>query len=112
MGFIKVFGDDPGAGNRRLALGDQHRRGGLRIEREKRLAPLPDPLLYQPEVEAVLAQRQADEARLRAERVVKQREHGVLDSFAALRRPISPRAPGEPRERVKLPKHAVEATRI
>src|SRR5258708_24621901 len=91
MGFIEVVGDDAGRGTRRLARGDQHRRGGRGIERQKLLAPLPDPLLHQPEIEAVLTQRQADEARLRAERVVKQREHGVLDSFAALRRPFSPR---------------------
>jgi len=59
----------------------------------------------------VLTQRQADEARLRAERVMKQREHEILDSFAALRRLLDPGA-GAPRERAKLPKHANEARRI
>ena len=81
MGLVEIFGDDAGAGNRRQALGDQHRRGARGIERQKRLAPLPGPLLHQPQIEAVFAERQADEARMRTERMMKQRVHAVLDSF-------------------------------
>ena len=76
MGLIEIFGDDAGAGNRRLAFRYQHRRGARGIEREKGLAPLPDPLFHQPHVEAVFAQRQPNEARMRAERMMEQREHG------------------------------------
>ena len=43
------------------------------IEHQEVLAPLPDPLLDQAHVEAVFAERQADEARMRAERMMKQR---------------------------------------
>ena len=38
-------------------------------------------------IEAVFAQRQADEARMRTERMMKQREHEALDNFAALKKP-------------------------
>ena len=55
MGLVEIFGDDAGAGNRRLAFRHQHRRGARGIERQKRLAPLPDPLFHQPQIEAVFA---------------------------------------------------------
>src|ERR1700687_4298840 len=56
--------------------------------------PLPDPLFHQPQIKAVFTQRQADEARLRTERMMKQREHEALDSFVTLRRPFIPRRRG------------------
>jgi len=52
---------------------------------------LPEPLFHQPQIEAVLTQRQADEAGVRTERMMKQREHEALDSFVTLRRPFFPR---------------------
>ena len=67
-----------GARNRRLALLDQHRRGAGRIEHQEVLAPLPDALLDQPQIEAVFAEHQANEARMRAEGVMKQREHAAF----------------------------------
>src|SRR5216684_566764 len=97
VGFIEVLGDDSGAGNRQLALCYQHRRGGRGIERQKRLAPLPGPLFHQPQIEAVFSQRQADEARMRTERMMKQREHEVLGHFAVIKRP-SPSEAGQTTE--------------
>ena len=67
----------PGIGG--TALGDQDRRGGRGIEREKRLAPFPGPLFHQPQVEAVFAEDQANEARMRTERMMEQRVHEVLE---------------------------------
>ena len=99
MGLVEIFGDHAGAGNRRVALGDQHRRGAGRIERQKRVAPLPGALFHQPQIEAVFAERQADEARLRTERVVKQRVHGGLDSFARLNKCPDAGAVAQPRRR-------------
>ena len=57
---------------------DQHRRGAGRIEHEEILAPLPHPLLDRARGEAVLAEREADEAGMRAERVMEQRQHADL----------------------------------
>ena len=48
------------------------------IEFEERLAALPHPLLDQPDFEPVLGQRQPDEARVRAECVLQQRQHGAI----------------------------------
>ena len=45
------------------------------LSSRKRLAALPDPLLDQAAFEPVLGQRQPDEARMRAERVMEQRQH-------------------------------------
>ena len=81
----------PAPGIARPAFGDQHRRGAGGIERQKRLAPLPDPLFHQPQIEAVFAERQADEARMRTERMMEQREHEALDNFAVLKK-LSPPA--------------------
>src|SRR3954467_14320450 len=84
MGLVEVFGDHAGTGDGRKARRRQHRRGARRIEREKRLAPLPDALLHQPQIEAVLTEGEADEARMRTEWMMKQREHEALDRFAVL----------------------------
>ena len=54
---------------------DQHRRGAGRVEHEEILAPLPDPLLDRARGEPVLADREAHEARMRAERMMEQRQH-------------------------------------
>ena len=48
------------------------------IERQKGLAPFPDPLLHQPQIEAVFAEHQANEARMRTERMMKQRVHAAF----------------------------------
>src|SRR5882757_6345478 len=87
MRLVDIFGDDRRPGNRRKTLGDQHRRGSRRIERQERLAPLPDPFLHQAQIEAILAEHEADEARMWAERVVIQRVHGALGSVVALKKP-------------------------
>src|SRR6202022_3331628 len=92
VGFIEVLGNDSGAGNRGLALRYQHRRGGRGIEPHKPLAPLPDPLFHQPQIEAVFPQRKADEARLRTERMMEQREHESLDHFTVIKKPSPPKA--------------------
>ena len=68
----------PGIGG--ITFGDQDRRGARGIEREKRLAPFPGPFFHQPQIEAVFAEHQANEARMRAERMMVQRVHEVLES--------------------------------
>jgi hypothetical protein len=78
MRLVEIFGNDPGARNRREALRDQHRRRRRGVKREKCFAPFPDPFLDQPQIEAVFAKDQANEARMRAERMMKQRVHEVL----------------------------------
>ena len=75
--LVEIFGDDRGAGHRRTAFLDQHRRGAFRIEREEFLAPLPHALLDQARRDAVLAERQAHEARMRAERMMEQGHYKV-----------------------------------
>src|ERR1700712_4833964 len=106
MGLVEIFGDHARARDGRKAGSRQHRRGARRIERQKRLAPLPDALLDQPQIEAVLAEGEADEAGMRTEWVVKQREHEVLDRCAVLNEPSPPDG------RAKLPKTTIEATRV
>src|SRR5216684_7369444 len=92
MGFIKIFGYDSGAGDRRLAFRYQHRCGARGVQRKKRLTALPGPLFGQPQFEAVFAERQADEARMRAERMMEQREHAGLEYFARLKNLSTPEA--------------------
>ena len=77
-GLVEVFGDHRGARHRRMALLDQHRRGGGGVQFEKRLAALPHPLLDQAALQPVLSQRQPDEARVRAECVLQQRQHEIF----------------------------------
>src|SRR5450759_2774004 len=67
MALIKIFGDDAGTGNRGPAFRYQHRRGARGVQRKKCLAALPHPLFHQPQIKAVFAERQADEARMRTE---------------------------------------------
>ena len=55
--LVEVFGDDRRPGNRRHALFHQHRRRSRRIEDEKLLAPVPDPLLDEPRRQAELFKR-------------------------------------------------------
>src|SRR6266851_5158765 len=86
----QIIGDDSGAGNRRLAFRYQYRRGAGRVQRKKRLTALPGPLFGQPQIEAVFAERQADEARMRAERMMEQGEHGGLEYFAMLKNLSTP----------------------
>ena len=49
------------------------------LSARKRLAPLPGPLFHQPQIEPVFAEHEADEARMRTERMMEQREHEGLD---------------------------------
>ena len=58
----------PGIGGKPSAI----RTGVVRrgIEREKRLAPFPGPLFHQAQIEAVFAEHQANEARMRTERMM------------------------------------------
>ena len=77
-GLVEILGDDGGARNRRMAFLHQHRRGAGRVEHQELLAALPHPLLDRARGKAVLAERQAHEARMRAERVMEQRQHAAL----------------------------------
>src|ERR1700726_4322952 len=86
MALIEILGDDCRARNGRPAFGDQYRRGARGVQCEKRLAPLPDPLFHQTQIQTVFAERQANKARMRAEWVMKQREHEALDKFLVLRK--------------------------
>jgi hypothetical protein len=83
MGLVDIFGNDSGAGDRGLAFVDQYRRRGRWIEREKAFPAFPGALFHQPQLETVFAQHQADESRMRTERVMKQREHAALEYVAA-----------------------------
>jgi hypothetical protein len=59
----------------------------------------------------VFAQREADEARMRTERMMKQREHEPLDRFRMIKKFSTVlRRAYTPQQRSKLPKHANEAT--
>src|ERR1700732_1718700 len=86
LGLIEIFGDDAGARDCRLPFGDQHRRRARWVQREKRLAPFPGPLFHQTQVQTVFAENEANKARMRAEWVMKQREHEALDKFLVLRK--------------------------
>src|SRR6202012_3732983 len=74
-GLVDELGDDRRGRDRWLPLGEQHRRRAGWIEREETFPPLPGPFLHQAQVEAVLAEHEANEARMRAEGMVKQRVH-------------------------------------
>src|SRR3979490_747625 len=111
MGLIEIFSDDSGAGNRRPAFRYQHRRGARGVQCKKCLATFPGALVHQPRIEAVFAQREADEARMRTERMMKQREHEPLDRFRMIKKFSTVlRRAYTPQQRSKLPKHANEAT--
>src|ERR1700738_492613 len=84
MGFVDIFADQASPGYCRQALGDQHRRGSCRVQGEKGLPPLPCALLHQPQIEAVFADDETDESRMRAERMMVQREHAGLVVFRSL----------------------------
>jgi hypothetical protein len=84
--FIEIFGDDPRAGNGGVAFLHQHRRGAVGIEGQKLLAALPHPFLGHPCGDAILAECQAYETRVRAEWVMKQRQHAALRIAAISRR--------------------------
>ena len=82
-GLVEIFGDDRRARNRGMAFLHQDRRGAGGVEHEEFLAALPHPLLDRAHGDAVLAERQAHEARMRAERVMEQRQHAALGTIAA-----------------------------
>jgi hypothetical protein len=108
MGLVDIFGDDGGAWNRRKSLGRQHRGRARRIKRQEGLAPLPAALFHQLKVEPVFADDQANKARMRAERMMKQREHEDFDYLEVLNNPSifvrrhtsSPGPGGNPRFRI------------
>ena len=62
------------------------------IERQERLAPLPTPLLHQAQIEAIFARHEADEARMRTERVMIEREHAAFGYVVALNKTFKRRA--------------------
>ena len=76
VGLVDIFGDDRRAWDRRLLVVHQNRRRAGRIEQQKCLAPFPAALFDQLQVEPVFARDQADESRMRTERMMKQRKHG------------------------------------
>ena len=76
-GLVEILGDDARVGHRRVAFFDQHRRRAGGIKREKFGPALPWALLDEPRRQAVLAQRQPDEARMRTERLMQQGQHEV-----------------------------------
>src|SRR5882724_10805 len=86
MALIEILRDNAGARNRRVAFGDQHRRRAGGVQHQKRLAPFPGPLLLQTKVQTVLAKYEPYKARMRAEWVMKQREHAALDKFLGLKK--------------------------
>jgi len=59
MGLVEIFGDGYRAGDGRKPLGHQHRRGPRRMSARNPLPSLPDALLHQPQIEAVLAEGEA-----------------------------------------------------
>ena len=65
----------PAPGIGRMAFLDQDRRRARRIEHEELLTPLPDALLDQADCDAVFAERETHEARVRAEGMMEEREH-------------------------------------
>ena len=75
----------PAPRDRRKAVRHQHRRGARGIEQQKPFAPFPGTFFHQPQVEAMFAQHQANEARMRTERVVKERVHEILELKIAAR---------------------------
>jgi hypothetical protein len=82
------------------------------IQSQEFLAPLPDPLFHQPQIEAVFAHGQANEARMRTKRMMKQREHESLDKFAVLKKSSPLETAQVPHLRAKLPKHTNQATGV
>jgi hypothetical protein len=77
IGLVQVLGGDRGAGDRGAVLLDQHRHLPGRIEPQEALAPLPDLLGLERDLEPLLAQENADLAAAGIERQVIERAHGV-----------------------------------
>src|SRR6185312_290700 len=78
------------AWNRRKAVRHQNRRGAGGIEQEKTLASFPGTLFRQAQVDAVFAQRQPNETRMRAERMVIKRVHEILELKSRPEEPSKP----------------------
>ena len=64
-----------GAGHARRAVLDHDGRRALGAEQQEIAPPLPRPLLDQRRLDAVLAERQPYETRMRAERMMIKRDH-------------------------------------
>ncbi len=77
MRLVEIFGDDGRPRNRRHAFFDQDRGRSRGIEREKFLAPLPDPLLDEPRRQAELLEDEPHGTGMRTERMMKQRQHAI-----------------------------------
>src|SRR5262249_30218999 len=85
-GLVEVFGDDGCPRNRGTTFLHHHRSRASGIEDEKFLAAFPHTLLDRARGDAVFAERQAYETRVRAERVVEQCQHAALRIAALLGR--------------------------
>src|SRR5262249_35277354 len=72
--------------DRRTALFYRHRSRAGRVEKQELLAALPHALLHRPHSDPMLAERQAHEARMRAERMMEQGQHALLMTAAKLGR--------------------------
>src|SRR5580704_10599074 len=76
--LVEIFRDDLGIWHWRRPLLDQHRSRTGRVEREEFLTSLPHALLDKTNIDAVLAEREAYKARMRAKRLMEQPQHGVF----------------------------------
>jgi hypothetical protein len=75
-GLVEVFRNDRSARNRGPPLFQKNWRRAGRVEGQEFVSPLPGSLLDEHRIEAVLADRDADEPGMRAEGVMVQCEHG------------------------------------
>jgi len=73
--FVEIFGETVGAGNRRHAVDQRERRDAFGGQRQKLAPPLPDLLFDEFRLDSIFGERNAQEARMRAKRVVIKGEH-------------------------------------
>ena len=73
--LVEIFGDDLGARQDGAIVLDHHRRRAFRRHQQKFAPPLPGPLLDQLRLDSHFAEREADEARMRAKGVMVKRDH-------------------------------------
>ncbi len=73
--LVEIFGDNLGARQDGAIVVDRHRGRAFRRHQQKFAPPLPGPLLDQLRLNSHFAEREADEARMRAKRVMVKRDH-------------------------------------